>query len=46
MRMLFGHLTMWNMKMAEVHDDDVEKVDKPLPFRDLNHKKDGDFVYF
>ena len=44
--MLYGHLTMWNMKMEEVNLMTTEKVDKPLPFKDLNQKKDKDFVYF
>ena len=44
--MLYGHLTMWNMKMEEVKSTESERVDKPLPFRDLNQKKDKDFVYF
>jgi hypothetical protein len=37
---------MWNMKMEEVKSTESERVDKPLPFRDLNQKKDKDFVYF
>jgi hypothetical protein len=36
MRMLYGHLIMWNTKMEEVHNDENEKVDKPLPFKDMN----------
>jgi hypothetical protein len=46
MRMLYGHLTMWNTKMEEVHNTDVERVEKPLPFKDINKKSDKDFVYF
>jgi hypothetical protein len=46
MRMLFGHLTMWNIKMEEVNQTNTEKVDKALPFQDMNKKKDKDFVYF
>jgi len=46
MRMLYGHLTMWNVKMEEVRSTETEKVDTPLPYRDINHKKDDDFVYF
>lgn len=46
MRMLYGHLTMWNMKMDEVRETETEKVEKALPFEDLNKKKDKDFVYF
>ena len=36
MRMLYGHLTMWNMKMEEVNSKETERVDKPLPFKDIN----------
>ena len=46
MRMLYGHVTMWNIKMEEVARTDTERVDTPLPFKDINHKKDKDFVYF
>ena len=46
LRMLYGHLTMWNIKMEEVSSTETERVDKPLPFKDLNRKKDKDFVYF
>ena len=46
MRMLFGHVTMWGIKMEEVYAKDTEKVDKPLPFRDINRKEDKDFIYF
>lgn len=27
MRMLYGHLTMWNIKMEEVNSNETEKVD-------------------
>ena len=46
MRMLFGHINMWAAKMEEVNNPDVVEIDKPLPARDINHKKDDDFVYF
>ena len=46
MRMLYGHLTMWNIKMEEVNSKETERVDKPLPFKDMNQKKHTDFVYF
>ena len=46
LRMLYGHVTMWNIKMDEVNRTDTERVDQPLPFKDINHKKDKDFVYF
>ena len=46
LRMLFGHVTMWNIKMEEVNRTDTDRVDTPLPFKDINHKKDKDFVYF
>ena len=46
LRMLYGHLHMWNMKMAEVNQTDTDKVDKPMPFKDINQKSDDDFVYF
>ena len=45
-RMLYSHIAMWNMKMVEVSRTDTEKIDKPLPFKDLNQKSDKDFVYF
>ena len=38
MRMLYGHIVMWNMKMEEVKRTDTEKVDKVLPFKDINRK--------
>lgn len=38
MRMLYGHLHMWNTKMMEVHDKEKEKVDKPMQYTDLNKK--------
>ena len=46
MKMLYGHITMWNIKMQEIHDNTTEKIDKPLPFKDINKKSDEDFVYF
>ena len=46
MRMLYGHIIMWNIKMEEVQRTDTEKIDQVLPFKDINHKKDKDFVYF
>lgn len=46
MRMLSGHLTMWNTKMEEVNSKETERVDKPLHYKDMNAKKDKDFVYF
>ena len=46
MRMLYGHITMWSIKMEEVNSTETEKVDKPLPFRDMNRKDDKDFIYF
>ena len=46
MRMLYSHIAMWNMKMVEVHRTDTDKIDSPLPFKDINHKEDKDFVYF
>ena len=39
LRMLYGHVTMWNIKMEEVNRTDTERVDQPLPFKDINHKK-------
>lgn len=44
--MLYGHVTMWNIKMEEVRRTDTEHVREPLPFKDINHKHDKDFVYF
>jgi hypothetical protein len=46
MRMLYSHIAMWNLKMEEVHRTDTDRVDTPLPFKDINHKEDKDFVYF
>ena len=46
MKMLYGHVTMWNIKMEEVMQTDTDRVDKPLPFKDINRKQDKDFVYF
>ena len=46
MRMLYGHIIMWNMKMEEVSRTDTEKIEEPFPHKDLNHKKDKDFVWF
>ena len=46
LRMLYGHITMWNMKMAEVRREDSGRIDRPTYMRDINHKKDKDFVYF
>ena len=46
MRMLYGHITMWGIKMEEVLSEEDEKVDKPLPFKDINRKEDKDFIYF
>ena len=36
LRMLHGHLTMWNMKLEEVRSEETERIDKPLPFKDIN----------
>ena len=55
MRMLYGHMTMWEEKMTEVYKTDrpdpdnkykTNVVDDPLPAMDINRKKDKDFVYF
>ena len=46
LRMLHGHLTMWNIKMEEVRSTESEQVNKPLYLKDINEKKDKDFVYF
>lgn len=46
MKMLYGHLTMWNEKMEEIKDTSTDRVDKPMPFKDINRKEDDDFVYF
>jgi len=46
MKMLYGHVTMWNEKMVELHDASTDRIDKPLPYKDINNKKDEDFVYF
>ncbi len=36
LRMLHGHLTMWNIKVEEVKSTESDRIDKPLPFKDLN----------
>ena len=46
MRMLYGHVCMWECKMEEVLAPDSVSINKPLPLRDINQKKDDDFVYF
>jgi hypothetical protein len=46
MKMLYGHIVMWNVKMQEIHDKSSDKIDKPLPYKDLNKKSDEDFTYF
>ena len=46
LRMLYGHVTMWNMKMEEVKREDSGRIDRPTGMRDINHKQDKDFVYF
>jgi hypothetical protein len=46
MKMLYGHLNMWNEKMEEIKDNSTDRVDKPMPLRDINRKEDEDFVYF
>ena len=46
MRMLYGHITMWNMKMDEVNLTNTEKIENALPFRDINQKKEKNFIYF
>lgn len=46
MKMLYGHVTMWNEKMQELKDTTTDRVDKPLPYKDINNKEDNDFVYF
>ena len=35
MRMLYGHITMWNIKLEEVTSEGGQ-IDKPLPFKDIN----------
>ena len=46
MKMLYGHIYMWQVKMDEVLSPESIDINKPLPFRDLNRKEDDDFVYF
>uniref|UniRef100_A0A7S3FX44 Complex 1 LYR protein domain-containing protein n=1 Tax=Strombidium rassoulzadegani TaxID=1082188 RepID=A0A7S3FX44_9SPIT len=52
MRMLYGHLQMWDEKMKEILESDDPNLDKdniidnPLPRRDINQRGDDDFVYF
>ena len=45
-QMLHGHVTMWGIKMEEVLSTKDEKIEKPMPFRDINRKEDKDFIYF
>ena len=46
MRMLYGHVHMWGAKMDEINDPTSGAIDEPLPARDINQKRDEDFVYF
>ena len=46
MRMLYGHVTMWETKMKEINDPQLAEINDPLPARDINQKRDEDFVYF
>ena len=56
MRMLYGHMTMWEEKMAEIKQTDSPEaflkdgkeniIDDPLGRKDINRKQDKDFVYF
>ena len=46
LRMLYGHVTMWGIKMEEVLAPEGDKIDKPMPFRDINRRSDKDFIYF
>ena len=56
MRMLYGHMTMWEEKMREIKETDSPEafledgkeniIDDPLPAKDINRKQDRDFVYF
>lgn len=46
MRMLYAHLLMYNLKIEELKSEESGAIDKPLPFREINRKKDEDFVYF
>ena len=55
MKMLYGHMSMWEEKMREVHTTDspndetlqgTNVVENSLPNYDINRKKDEDFVYF
>ena len=46
MRMLYGHVTMWGIKMEEVLSEKGDKIEKPMPFRDINRREDKDFIYF
>jgi hypothetical protein len=45
MKMLYGHLLMYQIKMEEVLNEGGE-ISKSMPFEDINKKKDKDFVYF
>lgn len=45
MRMLYAHLLMYDMKMQELNSDSGS-IDKPTLMKDLNSKKDKNFVYF
>ena len=46
LKMLYGHVYMWTLKMEEVRNLQSYEIEKPLPFKDINRKKDKDFVYF
>lgn len=46
MRMLYGHLYMYHLKMQEVMSTSSGDINKSMPFKDINRKQDEDFVYF
>jgi hypothetical protein len=44
--MLYAHMYMYHLKMEEVLSEESGSIDKPVPFKEINRKKDEDFVYF
>lgn len=42
--MLYAHLLMYDIKMQEVKGEG--QIEKPIMAKDINQRRDKDFVYF